>query len=183
MAAAPQRTSVIGGTVGDATVAPRRLPWSLAVALAGTLAGLWLALRFAPVAALLQPLTVLTTAATAHMLAALGLPVARELNVLVHAGGFACEVDIACTALVPAALLTAALLAWPRPWPARLAAAAGGVVWLVLVNQLRLASLVWVGVYAPAWFDLLHQWLWPALLALAAAGYFCARRNARAGCG
>lgn len=174
---------MIGGTVGDAAVAPRRLPWSLAVALAGTLAGLWLALRFAPVAALLQPLTALTAAATAHMLVVLGLPVVRELNVLTHAGGFGYEIDIACTALVPAALLTAAILPWRRSWPARFGLAAGGIVWLALVNQLRLVSLMVVGVYAPAWFDVLHQWLWPALLALAAAGYFCSRGVARSGSG
>jgi exosortase/archaeosortase family protein len=183
MAAASPRSQVTAGAVGDASAAPGRRLWPLAAALAGTLAGLWLTFRFAPLAALLEPLTVLTAAATAQLLAVLGLPVARELNVLVHAGGFACEIDLACTALVPAALLTAALLTWPRPWPARLAAVAGGVVWLELVNQLRLTSLVWVGVHAPAGFDVLHRWVWPALLALAAAGYFCARRTARPGCG
>lgn len=174
---------MIAGAVSASATPPRHRLWPLAVSLAGALAGLSLVLRLPPAAALLEPLTTLTAAATAHMLAALGLPVARELNVLMHAGGFACEIDIACTALVPAALLTAAILSWRRPWRARLGIAVGGVVWLALVNQVRLVSLVWFGVHAPAWFDVLHQWLWPALLVLASAGYFCSRRVARAECG
>ena len=172
-------------TAGAATAAatpPRQKLWPVAVALAATLAGLWLALQWPAVTVLLEPLTTLTAAATALLLAALGLPVMRESNVLVHAGGFACEIDIACTALVPAALLTVALLSWRRPWRARLAGALGGIVWLVVVNELRLVTLVWVGVHAPGGFDVLHRWVWPALLALAAAGYFLMQRRAGRGC-
>lgn len=183
MATAARHTQVIAGAVRESAALRRQPLWPLAVLLAGTLAALWLVLRLPPAVALLEPLTTLTAVATAHMLAVLGLPVVRELNVLTHAGGFACEIDIACTALIPVALLTAAILPWRRPWPARLGLAAGGIVWLALVNQLRLVSLVFVGVYAPAWFDVLHQWLWPALLALAAAGYFCSRGVARPGGG
>lgn len=183
MATASPRTPVIAGAVRAPAALHRQPLWPLAALLAGTLAALWLVLRLPAAVALLEPLTALTAAATAHMLAVLGLPVARELNVLTHAGGFGYEIDVACTALVPAALLTAAILPWRRPWPARLGLAAGGIVWLALVNQLRLVSLMVVGVYAPAGFDVLHQWLWPALLALAAAGYFCSRGVARPGSG
>ncbi|MCK7509502.1 MAG: exosortase/archaeosortase family protein [Desulfobacterales bacterium] len=150
---------------------PRAPPrWPL-VSVSAALAALWLALLAAPVTVVLAPLAALTAAMTAHMLAALGLPVVRELTVLTHAGGFACEIDTACTALVPAVLLGAALLASRRSWPARLAGVAAGIAGLVLVNQLRLVSLVWIGVYAPGWFDLAHLWLWPPLLALAAVGH------------
>lgn len=183
MATASPHEQVIASAV-RAPIARRRQPlWPLAVLLAGTLAALWLVLRWPPAAALLEPLTAVTAVATAQMLAVLGLPVVREFNMLTHAGGFGYEIDIACTALVPAVLLTAAILPWRHSWPARLGLAAGGIVWLALVNQLRLVSLMVVGVYAPAWFDVLHQWLWPALLALAAAGYFCSRGVARPGSG
>lgn len=153
---------------------PRDRLWPLAALLAATLAGLWLAVQLPPAVALLTPLGTVTAAATAHMLAVFGLPVMRELNVLVHAGGFACEIDIACTALIPAALLSAAILSRSRSWPARLAGAGAGIAALVLVNQLRLVSLVWIGVHAPQWFDVMHAWVWPLLLAFTAGGLFLA---------
>lgn len=150
---------------------PRHSLWPAAVMLGATLAGLWLLLGYPPAAELSVPFNVLTAEATARMLAVFGLPVVQELAVLRHAGGFACEIDTACTALIPTGLLSAALLAWRRSWPARLAGVVGGILWLTLFNQLRLMSLVWLGVYAPVWFDPIHLWLWPALLVLAAAGY------------
>jgi exosortase/archaeosortase family protein len=150
---------------------PRHSLWPAAVMLGATIAGLWLLLAYPPVVEWSAPFNVLTAEVTARLLAVFGLPVAQELTVLRHAGGFACEIDTACTALVPAGLLSAALLAWRRSWTARLAGVGVGILWLTLFNQLRLMSLVWLGVYAPVWFDPIHLWLWPALLVLAAAGY------------
>src|SRR5262249_24084638 len=100
-----------------------------------------------------------------------GVPIVHEDLVLTHAGGFGCAIDAGCTALLPVTLLIAALLTSPRSWRARVAAMSGAIIWLVLMNQLRLVSLMLIGVDAPAWFDVVHEWLWPALLAAAAFGY------------
>jgi exosortase/archaeosortase family protein len=95
----------------------------------------------------------------------------REAATLFHAGGFACEIDVACTALIPAVLLAApmaVLRATPR---ARLMGIILGTLLVVLVNQLRLVSLVWLGVHAPGYFDVAHNLLWPVLLILTGSGY------------
>ena len=146
-------------------------PWWLAGSLGVLLAGLWVMQIHPPAGGLFAPFTVLTAQLTAFMLAAIGLPVMREAATLVHAGGFACEIDVACTALIPAVLLAASmglLRATPR---AHLMGIMFGVLLVVLVNQWRLVSLVWLGVYVPGYFDVAHNLLWRALLILTGSGY------------
>jgi exosortase/archaeosortase family protein len=161
-------------TTSAAASRPRdlRLPaWWLAGSLGALLSGLWTIQIYPLAGGILAPFTVLTAQLTAFMLAAIGLPVTREAATLVHAGGFACEVDVACTALIPAALL-AATMAVVRATPrTHFTGIVIGALLLVLVNQLRLVSLVWLGVHAPGYFDVAHNLLWPALLILTIGGY------------
>jgi len=148
-----------------------RLPaWWLG-SLGVVLAGLWL-IQIHPLASgLFAPFTVLTAQWTAFMLAVTGLPVMREAATLVHAGGFACEIDVACTALIPAALLAASMAVVRATPRAHFTGIMIGALLMVLVNQLRLVSLVWLGVHAPGYFDVAHNLLWPALLILTIGGY------------
>jgi exosortase/archaeosortase family protein len=149
-------------------VAVRRM----ALPLGAVLAGLW-AIELHPAAAsMLAPLNLLTAQLTAAMLNLVGLPVVREAVVLTHAGGFACEIYQACTAFTPVALLAAAILFSPASWRARLVGVVVGAAFLIVLNQLRLISLVWLGVYAPRLFDFAHVWLWHALLIAATGGYW-----------
>jgi exosortase H (IPTLxxWG-CTERM-specific) len=140
--------------------------------LGGVLAGLWVVELNPAAAALLAPLNLLTAQMTAATLDLVGLPVAREGVVLTHAGGFACEIYQACTAFTPVALLAAAILPYPASWRARLAGVVVGAAYLTVLNQLRLISVVWVGVYAPQFLEFVHFWLWHALLIVATAGYW-----------
>jgi exosortase/archaeosortase family protein len=153
----------------QAAASPRRdlrLVWSLGVALAG----LWAIELWPAAAAAVAPLEELTAHLTAAMLATVGVPVVREAAVLVHSSGFACAIARACTALIPAVLLAAAVLTQPLPWRTRLIGVCAGTALVVAVNQLRLVSLVWLGVHAPALFQTAHGLVWPAVLTLASAG-------------
>ena len=144
------------------------------LALGAALAALW-AIELHPGGeALFAPLNLLTAQLTATMLGAVGLPVAREAAVLTHASGFACSIHHACTAFTPVALLAAAVLAFPVAWRARLTGVALGTAFLVALNELRLVSVVWIGVHAPPLFDVVHLWLWHAILIAATAGYWLA---------
>jgi exosortase/archaeosortase family protein len=165
---------VIAVAAPDRAVAPRRDGRALLASLALALGALW-ALELLPaLGALLAPLNVLTAQLTAAMLAAVGLPVARVDAVLVHAGGFACVIDHACTALGPVAVLAALILPRAASRRARATGVLLGTVLLVGVNQLRLISLVWLGVQAPDLFQFAHVWLWPALLVVTTVGYWWA---------
>jgi exosortase/archaeosortase family protein len=135
------------------------------------LAGLWVMQIHPPAGGLFAPFTVLTAQLTAFMLATIGLPVMREAATLVHASGFACEIDVACTALIPAVLLAASMSMLRTTPRAHLMGIIPGVLLMMLVNQLRLVSLVWLGVHAPGYFEVAHSLLWPALLILTGGGY------------
>jgi len=164
----------------SAATAPALAGWSsgeagrVVVALGLALAGLW-AVELHPAArGMLAPLELVTAQLTAAMLGWIGLPVAREATVLVHAEGFACEIYHTCTAFTPVVFLVAAIASWPAPRRARILGVLVGAVLLVLLNQARLVSLVWAGVHVPHVFGVAHTMAWPALLILATAGYWLA---------
>jgi exosortase/archaeosortase family protein len=165
---------MIAETARGSIGAPRGEVWRVAPALAFALACVW-AVELHPAASgMLAPLNLLTAQLTAVMLGWIGVPVAREATVLVHAQGFAAEIYYACTAFTPVVLLVAAIAPWPAPWRARILGALVGAVLLFFVNQARLVNLVWLGVYAPERFDVAHTLAWPALLVLATAGCWLA---------
>jgi len=158
---------MIAASVATRSSLPHSPVWRFAGSMGVTLAGLWAIQAYPAAGGVFAPLTVFTARLTAAMLAVIGLPVTREAATLFHIDGFACEIDMACTALIPVALLAAGMVSL-RP---RFIGIILGMTLVVLVNQLRLVSLVWLGVHAPEYLDMAHQLLWPALLILMAMGY------------
>jgi exosortase/archaeosortase family protein len=80
------------------------------------------------------------------------------------------EVTLACSGADALALCAGAILAYPARWNARIGGAAGGIGLVLLLNTIRIGTLG-RAVAAPAWFEALHVYIWPALLTLAIAGY------------
>ena len=80
------------------------------------------------------------------------------------------EVTLACSGADALALCLGAVLAYPVQWRSRLAGAAGGAGLILGLNTLRIGTLGRVSA-SPAWFNTLHVYVWPAVLALAIAGY------------
>ena len=80
------------------------------------------------------------------------------------------QVTLACSGTDALALCLAAVLAYPVPWRARLAGAAGATALILGLNTLRIGTLGQAAA-SPAWFDTLHVFVWPALLTIAIAGY------------
>lgn len=71
-------------------------------------------------------------------------------------------------------LLLAAVLAFPASWHARMLGAAIGVTMVFLLNQARIAALYFALRNDRNFFDLLHGYLAPAIIVLAAALFFIA---------
>jgi exosortase/archaeosortase family protein len=80
------------------------------------------------------------------------------------------EATLACSGADALALCLGAILGYPVRWRARLTAAAGGFGLIVGLNTLRIGTLGHAAA-SPAWFNLLHLYVWPAVLTLAIAGY------------
>jgi exosortase/archaeosortase family protein len=78
--------------------------------------------------------------------------------------GFAIVVSHACSGLSSVWLLSAAILVFPTSWKFK------GIVILFCIfaiqglNLLRLINLVYVGQFHHAWFDTVHEQLWPLFL-------------------
>ena len=79
------------------------------------------------------------------------------------------DITLACSGADAIALATGFILAYPARWSARLAAAAGAVALVVVLNVLRIGTLG--RTTSPAWFEALHVYLWPAALLLGVAAY------------
>jgi len=77
---------------------------------------------------------------------------------------------LACSGADALALCLGVILAYPARWRMRLAAAGGGLGLILVLNTLRIGSLGRVA-GSPAWFEVLHVYLWPAVLVLSIAGY------------
>ena len=80
------------------------------------------------------------------------------------------EVTLACSGADAFALCLGTILAYPVKWRARIAGAAGGAALILVLNTVRIGTLGQAGAW-PAWFNILHVYVWPAVLMLAIAGY------------
>src|SRR4051812_18507789 len=74
-----------------------------------------------------------------------------------------------CSGLDVMALCAGTIALYPVPVRKRIAGAAGGVAWILLLNIVRIATLARAA-GLPA-FSTLHLYVWPALLTLAAVAY------------
>lgn len=79
------------------------------------------------------------------------------------------QITLACSGSDAAALCGGFILAYPAAWLARIKALAAGIVMILALNTLRIASLG--RVTSPSWFEALHVYVWPAVLILAIAAY------------
>lgn len=77
---------------------------------------------------------------------------------------------LACSGSDALALCAGAVLAFPAPWPLRLAGAAGGTALILALNTLRIGTLGHAA-GSPTLFDALHLYAWPAVLTITIAGY------------
>ena len=83
------------------------------------------------------------------------------------------EATLACSGADALALCLGAVFAYPVVWRTRLAGAAGGAALILGLNTVRIGTLGRAAA-SPAWFDILHLYVWPAVLSLAIAGYVLA---------
>ena len=78
--------------------------------------------------------------------------------------------DASCSGGDPMALCMGAIFAFPATWGSRLRGAAIGLLAITALNIVRLGNLSLVAADRDL-LDLMHVYIWPAILILAAAGY------------
>ena len=115
---------------------------------------------------LLDPLAGLVASLTRAVLHGIGIAAQRLGTVLYVPGGFAYDITIGCTGLLPAAVLAVAILASPGTRGAKQRGLAVGVPLVLAVNLLRLVHLFYLGIHAPRHFVLAHTLLWEGTMVL-----------------
>lgn len=115
---------------------------------------------------LLDPLAGLVASLTQAVLHGIGIAAERAGTVLFVPGGFAYDITIGCTGLLPAAVLVVAILASPATLGSKQRGLVVGVPLLLTVNLLRLVHLFYLGIHAPHHFVLAHTLLWEGTMVL-----------------
>jgi exosortase/archaeosortase family protein len=116
---------------------------------------------------LLGPLRQAIARAAAAVLSLLGTPATANADAVQLQRGAVQIVD-ACTGLDLSLLLAAAMLLFPAGWRARLAGITAAFAVLMPLNFFRVLSLAYWVEASPAWFEISHAYVWPALVLIAA---------------
>ena len=80
------------------------------------------------------------------------------------------DVTLACSGADAVALCAGAILAYPALWRLRITGAVVGTSMILAQNTLRIGTLGRAS-SSPFWFEALHVYVWPGILAAAIAGY------------
>jgi exosortase/archaeosortase family protein len=107
------------------------------------------------------------TSAAASLLGLLGSEVRRSGSTL-FAEGNPIRVALGCDGSQPILLLSVAVLAFPASARWKLLGVIGGITGLLLLNVVRIASLVWLDSHHPSLFEDAHLFVWPAIFMLVA---------------
>jgi archaeosortase B (VPXXXP-CTERM-specific) len=91
-------------------------------------------------------------------------------DTVVSSPQFSYQIVDLCTAVMPMLILTAAILAYPSRVKEKLVGLLIGLPGIFIVNQVRLISLFYIGLYAPGIFETAHLLVWQSLMILLAIG-------------
>ena len=95
---------------------------------------------------------------------------ARRSGNTIYYSGAAFRVVDECTGIEVMALFAAAVLAFPSAWRHRLLGLAIGIPGLVVLNWIRMISLVWVGSSSHRALEIGHVYIWPTIILTVALG-------------
>ncbi len=110
-----------------------------------------------------------TAGITGAMLNGLGRGVTVD-GTVVYSSQFAFQIVDLCTAVMPMLIFTAAILAYPSRLKEKLLGLIIGLAGIFLINQVRLISLYFIGIFLPDFFETAHLLIWQSLMILLAIG-------------
>jgi archaeosortase B (VPXXXP-CTERM-specific) len=74
--------------------------------------------------------------------------------------GFSIKVIVECTGLFAAFVLLACVLAYPTSFAKKIIGMSAGIIVIYFLNIIRMLFLIFIGIWAPKYFDFVHVYLW-----------------------
>jgi len=87
---------------------------------------------------------------------------------------FAVTIYNGCNGLITSLIFASGVLAFPASWRAKAGGVVGGLLAIQVINQVRIVSLFYIGVFLPEYFDESHILIWQSLVILAGVGLWIA---------
>ena len=118
---------------------------------------------------LLEDVRVLVASASSTVLRAFGMPVSSHGQVI-NGPQASLMIVNECTGIDATILLVSAILVFPAGWRQRLLGTLLACGVMMLLNFVRVLSLIYIGNYHGAWLDTSHLYVWPVIVILTGVG-------------
>jgi exosortase/archaeosortase family protein len=105
----------------------------------------------------------------ASTMSLLGFPVSSR-GMVITGPGAALSIANECTGVDATILLVSAILVFPARWLQKLAGVAIAVAVMMVVNFVRVLTLVYLGNYFPEWLSPGHLYVWPIIVIIMGVG-------------
>jgi exosortase H (IPTLxxWG-CTERM-specific) len=114
-----------------------------------------------------EPLAVAFASVSGLMLNLLSLK-ATASGTSLKVEGFAAQIDDVCTGIFVVAIYLSAILAYPSRAGEKLKGLLMGASAILLLNLIRVVSLMYIGLYLPQFFETAHLLVWQSLIIFSA---------------
>jgi exosortase/archaeosortase family protein len=118
---------------------------------------------------LLEDVREVVAGASASTLSLAGMPVSAHGQVISGPQASLMIVN-ECTGIDATILLVAAILVFPAGWRQKLLGTLLACVVMMLLNFVRVLSLIYIGNYLGGWLDVAHLYVWPVIVILTGVG-------------
>jgi exosortase H (IPTLxxWG-CTERM-specific) len=112
------------------------------------------------------PYTTLIAKLSGNVLRLLGEDITID-GCLLRSPRFAVTIYNGCNGLITSLIFISGVLAFPARWSAKAVGVIGGLVAIQIINQIRIVSLFYIGIYLPQFFNQSHIFIWQSLVILA----------------
>lgn len=121
--------------------------------------------------AVVEPFTALVARAGGAAVRLFGEPAVMS-GTAITSPRFSVNIRNGCNGIETILIFSAALLAFPAPWKAKLLGLLCGFALIQLVNLVRIVSLFFIGIHFPRLFEEWHLVVWQGIVVLFGVGLF-----------
>jgi exosortase H (IPTLxxWG-CTERM-specific) len=120
--------------------------------------------------AIVDPKTPLVARMAAGLLRVLGEDAAvhtTKRDIFLSSSRFSVTIYNGCNGLITSLIFISGVMAFPASWRAKGVGALVGLLAIQAINQVRIVSLFYIGIYLPQFFNESHIFVWQSLVIIA----------------